>query len=194
MTSPRNQGTIATAPGDAGGRCPPVHARPARYHLQDPFLRFWQRFVAPRQAELEIGHGQEAVWHEIRLQTPQVVAPIWEQIARWHLLYRAGQGGLPPVAEVGAWWSRQAQIDVVGVDRHTRSVVFGEARWRREPFTSRDLDRLVERGQRWLQGSDAHWDAHYVVYARNPAPGLRTLAEQERHIHLFTPAQVVAGE
>ena len=149
--------------------------------LEDPFLRFWQRFVAPRQAELEIGHGQEPLWHEIRHQMPYVVAPVWERIARWHLLHCARQGfgvcaqpngGLPPVGEVGSWWSRQAQIDVVGVDRHSRSVVFGEARWRQEPFTCRDLERLAERGQRWLQGSDAHWDVHYAVYARNLAPGL----------------------
>lgn len=163
----------------------------ARYHLQDPFLRFWHRFVAPRQAELEIGHGQEATWHEIRLQMPHVVAPIWEQVARWHLLRSARQGGLPPISEAGSWWSAQAQIDVVGVDRHSRLVVFGDARWRQEPFTPRDLERLMERGQRWLRGSDVRWDVHYAVYVRNPAPTLRTLAEQERNVHVFTPAEVV---
>jgi AAA+ ATPase superfamily predicted ATPase len=163
----------------------------ARYHLQDPFLRFWQRFVAPRQAELEIGHGQEALWHEMRHQLPHVVAPVWEHIARWHLLSRARQEGLPPVAEVGSWWSRQAQIDVVGVDRHSRSVVFGEARWRQEPCTRRDLERLMEQGQRWLRGSDAHWDVHYAIYARNLAPGLQALGEGERNVHLFTPTEVV---
>ena len=138
--------------------------------------------------------GQEPLWHEIRHQMPHVVAPVWERIARWHLLRCARRGGLPPVAEVGSWWSRQAQIDVVGVDRHSRSVVFGEARWRQEPFTRRDLERLVERGQRWLQGSDAHWDVHYAVYARNLAPGLRALGEQERNVHLFTPTDVVGDE
>jgi hypothetical protein len=126
--------------------------------------------------------GQEPLWHEIRHQMPHVVAPVWERIARWHLLRCSRQSGLPPVAEVGSWWSRQAQIDVVGVDRHSRSAVFGEARWRQEPFTRRDLERLVEQGQRWLQGSDAHWDIHYAVYARNLAPGLRALGNQERNI------------
>lgn len=166
----------------------------ARYHLQDPFLRFWQRFVAPRQAELEIGHGQEALAHEIRLQMSHVVAPIWERIARWHLLRSTRPGGLPPVSEVGSWWSRRVQIDVVGVDRHSRSVVFGEARWRQEPCSRRDLERLMERGQHWLQGSDAHWDVHYAMYARNLAAGLRALADQEKTVHLFTPADVVMGE
>jgi AAA+ ATPase superfamily predicted ATPase len=166
----------------------------ARYHLQDPFLRFWQRFVGPRQAELEIGHGQDALWHEIRHQLPQVVAPIWERIARWHLLRSGSQGRLPPVAEVGSWWSSQAQIDAVGIDRHSRSVIFGEARWRQEPVTPGDLERLVERGQHWLRGSDAHWDVHYAIYARNLSSGLRALGDGERNVHLFTPAEVVGSD
>jgi AAA+ ATPase superfamily predicted ATPase len=171
----------------------PTRQRWARYHLRDPFLRFWQRFVGPRQAELEIGHGQEALWHEIRHQLPRVVAPVWERIARWHLLSAAGQSGLPPVAEVGSWWSRQAQIDVVGIDRYTRSVVFGEARWRQDPVTRRDLERLVDKGQHWLRGSDAHWDVHYAVYARNLASGLERIGETEKNVHLFRPENVVKG-
>lgn len=165
----------------------------ARYHLADPFLRFWHRFVGPRQTELEIGYGQEALWHDIRRQMPQVVAPIWEMIARQHLLRVGRRAGLPPVAEVGSWWSAQAQIDVVGLDRQSRSVVFGEARWRQEPFTQADLEELVARGQAWLLGSDAHWDVHYAIFARSAAPSLADLASQELNVHLFTPVDIVAG-
>ncbi|MBV7338797.1 ATP-binding protein [Chloroflexi bacterium TSY] len=171
----------------------PQTQRWARYHLSDPFLAFWQRFVEPRQAELEIGVGQEAVWQTIRMVLAQITAPIWEQIARFHLLSQSRQHGLPPVSEVGTWWSRRAQLDVVGIDRHNRSVVFGEARWRQEPFTPRHLEHLIAQSQTWLHGSDAHWDVYYAVYARNSAPSLQALVERERNLYLFTPEMVVHG-
>ena len=171
----------------------PQTQRWARYHLADPFLAFWQRFVEPHQAELEIGVGQEAIWQTIRLELAQIVAPIWEQIARFHLLSQSRQDGMPPVSEVGSWWSRRAQLDVVGIDRHSRSVVFGEARWRQEPFTRQHLEHLIAQSQAWLRGSDAHWDVYYAIYARNPAPGLQALVEQERNLLLFTPEMVVHG-
>jgi len=169
----------------------PQTQRWARYHLTDPFLAFWQRFVEPHQAELEIGVGQETLWQTIRLALAQVTAPIWEQIACVHLLRQSRQNGLPPISEVGSWWNRRAQLDVVGVDRHSHSVVFGEARWRQEPFTRQHLEHLMAQSQAWLHGSDAHWDVYYAIYARNPTPGLQALVEQERNLYLFTPEVVV---
>lgn len=169
----------------------PQTQRWSRYHLSDPFLAFWQRFVEPHQAELEIEVGQESVWQTIRLALPQVVAPIWEQIGRIHLLRQSRQDGLPPITEVGTWWNRRAQLDIVGVDRQSHSVVFGEARWRHDAFTRQDLDRLMSQSQVWLHGSDAHWDVYYAIYARHLAPGIQALAEQERNLYLFTPKQVI---
>lgn len=169
----------------------PQKKRWARYGLSDPFQTFWQRYVEPRRSELEIGAAQEAVWQTIRMELPQITAPIWEQIARAHLFSQSRQHGLPPVSEVGSWWNRGAQLDVVGIDRHSRSVVFGEARWRQEPFTRKDLDYLMTQSQAWLHGSDAHWDVYFAIYARNVAPGLQSLVDQERNLFLFTPETVV---
>lgn len=84
-------------------------------------------------------------------------------------------------------------LDIVGIDRPSRSVVFGEARWCQEPYARHHLERLIAQSQAWLHGSDAHWDVHYAVYARNLAPGLQALVEQERNLHLFTPETVVTG-
>ena len=113
------------------------------------------------------------------MELAQVTAPIWEQVARLHLLSQSRQYGLPPISEVGSWWNRQAQLDIVGIDRHSRSVVFGEARWRQEAFTRQHLEHLMAQSQAWLRGSDAHWDVYYAVYACNPAPGLQAMVEEE---------------
>ena len=169
----------------------PTSHRWALYHLSDPFLSFWHRYVEPHLAELEIGVGQEAAWQTIRMELSQVTAPIWEQVARLHLLSQSRQQGLPPISEVGSWWNRQAQLDVVGLDRHSKSVVFGEARWRQEPFTRQHLEYLIAQSQAWLHGSDTHWDVYYAIYARNPAPGLQDMVEGERNLFLFTPERVV---
>jgi AAA+ ATPase superfamily predicted ATPase len=166
--------------------------RQGTYHVLDPFLRFWHRWVAPYQALLEINQRQAETLSEIRNNLPYVVAPVWETVAQRHLLVASGRGPIPfPVQEVGSWWARGAQIDVVGVNRTERRVIFGEARWRTSRVTSADLDALVEKGLLWLRGDTSRWDVHYAFFARGFGQ-VQVEGVEEQLVHLFTPEDVIA--
>jgi uncharacterized protein len=167
--------------------------RQGTYHILDPFLRFWHRWLAPHRALLEIGQRQAETLSEIRNSLPYVVAPVWETIARNHLLVASGRGQIPfAVQEVGSWWARGAQIDVVGVNRSERRVIFGEVRWRATGVTSVDLDELIEKGLLWLKGDSARWDVHYAFFARSFGQ-VRAENIDEDRLHLFTPGDVIAA-
>jgi AAA+ ATPase superfamily predicted ATPase len=168
--------------------------RQGTYHILDPFQRFWHRWLAPHHALLEINQRQSETSSEIRNHLPYIVAPVWETIARQHLLVASGRGQIPfPVQEVGTWWTRGAQVDVVGVNRTERRVVFGEARWRTMPVTSADLDALVEKGLLWLRGDTSRWDVHYAFFARGFGQ-VQAEGVDEGTVHLFTPDAVVFGD
>lgn len=165
--------------------------RQGTYHILDPFLRFWHRWLAPHEALLEINQRQAETLGEIRNNLPMIVAPVWEGIARQHLLRAWGQRQLPfAVQEIGSWWARGAQIDLVAVNRTERRVVFGEARWRATPVTTADLNALMEKGLLWLRGDTARWDVHYAFFARNLGQ-VQALGLEEGNIHFFTPSDVV---
>ena len=167
--------------------------RQGSYHILDPFLRFWHRWVAPHWALLEINQRQAETLSEIRNNLPYIVAPVWETVARLHLLVASGQGQIPfPVQEVGTWWTRGAQVDVVGVNRSERRVVFGEARWRATNVTAQDLNRLIEKGLLWLRGDTSRWDVHYAFFARAFGQ-VQVEGVEEEAVHLFTPEDVTAG-
>ncbi len=160
------------------------------YHIMDPFLRFWHRWAAPHRALLEIGQRQDETLSEIRNNLPYIVAPVWEALARQHLLVASGRGHIPfPVQEVGSWWARGAQIDLVGVNRADHRVVFGEARWCSTPVTTADLNALMEKGLLWLRGDTARWDVHYAFFARNPGQ-VAAAGRDDENVHLFTPEDV----
>jgi AAA+ ATPase superfamily predicted ATPase len=164
--------------------------RQGTYHILDPFLRFWHRWVAPHLALLEIGQRQAETLSDIRNNLPYIVAPVWETIARQQLLVASGRGQIPfAVQEVGSWWTRGAQIDLVGVNRADHRVVFGEARWRSTPVTAADLNALMEKGLLWLRGDTARWDVHYAFFARSLGQ-VQIEGVDEENIHLFTPEAV----
>ena len=128
---------------------------------------------------------------ELRHNWPQFVAPIWEELARTHLYVASGRDFPFFVSEVGSWWSAQAQIDVVGINRSERRVILGEAKWLNTAMTTKHLNQLVEKGRLWLDG-ETGWDVHYALFSRSGfGPELVGLAERERDIHLFTPETIV---
>lgn len=160
------------------------------YHLRDPFFRFWHQWVLPNEDYLAIGRRQDEVADQIRQALPRIVAPVWEEVARQHLLVASADRTIPfHFEEIGSWWSGDAQIDVVGVNRAERRVLFGEAKWTREPMTEKVLETLIDRGNRWL-GGDTGWDVYYAFFAREFGQ-VRATAGQEPGFYFFTPAEIL---
>lgn len=163
------------------------------YFIADPYLRFWFHYVKPHARLLEMREGENLVLEELRDQWAQLVAPAWEEIARTHLWRLSARGQFPfRLEEVGSWFSAHAQLDVVGLNRGERRVVFGEARWRRQPATVQTLEQLVNRSRTWL-GRDPDWEVHYALFARTFGPELQELAAAEGDVHLYTPEDVLAA-
>jgi len=155
----------------------PKPRRWGTYHLLDPFFRFWYRWVAPRRNYLQIGQGIDTLSDQIRQNMYQIVAPVWEEVARTFLFQASARGDIKiEIEEMGSWWSRQAQIDVVAVNRAQRRVVLGEAKWQRAAVNQADLDRLINRGLKWLDG-DTYWDVTYAFFVRNEQAITQTLRE-----------------
>jgi hypothetical protein len=175
----------------------PVGPRPSprgwgSWHLVDPFLRFWGRWILPYTTQIEFGEAEMLIQEKLRPGWDRFVAITWEELARRHLYLLAGKGKLPfwP-EEVGSWWSRGAQIDIVVVHRARRCAILGEVRWRREKMSAVDLEDLQARARLWL-GDERGWKLWYILYSRSGfTDELLALASSEPHLLLFTPLDVV---
>ncbi len=140
---------------------PLIPGRPARtsvlYRVADPLLRFWFRFVEPH-------------WSTLRRIAPerafeQLVAPQWdaycgdsfERLCReaLSLLYEAES--VTGKFEVGEYWDRTAQIDVVGL-RADGWVDLGECKWHGRPAAAAVASELAARA------------AHYPAKGRTVRP------------------------
>jgi len=163
------------------------------YFVADSYLRFWFRYVKPHVRLLEMREGENLVLEEVRDRWAQLVAPAWKEIARTYLWRLSARRQFPfRLEEVGSWFSAHAQLDIVGLNRGERRVIFGEARWRRQSVTVQTLERLVEQSRAWL-GRDPDWEVHYALFARAFGPALQELAAAERDVHLYTPEDVLAA-
>ncbi len=106
------------------------NARHARYALEDPLLRFWFRFVFPNLSFLQHGGPARTLRERIRPELPAYFGGCFEQLCREALpeIYR--QEGVSAGFEVGEYWAKDSQIDVVGL-RDDGWTDLGECKWGR---------------------------------------------------------------
>ncbi|MGD9049641.1 MAG: ATP-binding protein, partial [Anaerolineae bacterium] len=157
-------------------------SRRGRYHLQDPYFRFYFRFLAPHHADL--AYRPEQVLPRIREGLRAFVGlTAFEELSRqW--VAQAGQAGRLPfeVREVGSHWSRQVQVDVVAVNWTDHTLLLGESKWGTRPVGRSVIRDLIgTKGPRVLKdlpGEGEGWQAHYAFFARTGfTPAARAEAE-----------------
>jgi AAA+ ATPase superfamily predicted ATPase len=140
-------------------------SRNSRYHLADPYLRFYFRFIQPNLGLVE----QEltgVLWQRIAEQFRAFVGlTAFEDLCREWTLVQARAGQLPfPPEIVGSHWSRDAQVDVVALNWRERAILVGECKWGTRPMARSVVRELVEKAPRVVPGED--WRVHYVLFAR----------------------------
>lgn len=141
-------------------------SRLGRYHITDPYLRFYHRFLANRQAQLALG-VQEPALDEIKRHLRDFIGThTWEELCREWVL-RAGAHEVLPVLmdQVGSVWSRTTQVDVVGINSMDKGLVLGECKWGVHQVGRQVLTDLVSKTAAVVppQGS---WRITYLGFAR----------------------------
>ncbi len=142
-------------------------ARLGRYHITDPYLRFYYRFLFSRQAQLAMNEPDLALAEIKRHLLDFIGAHTWEELCReWTL--RAGTRGILPFAadRVGSAWTRQAQVDVVGVNSREKTLFLGECKWQNRPVGRSVLRQLTAKTDE-IAPKRGQWRVYYLGFARN---------------------------
>lgn len=102
--------------------------RAVRYALEDPLLRFWFRFVGPNQSRLRVPGPQATFAERIRPQLDAYFGSCFERLCREALPSLYQREGVMATYEVGEYWSRDVQVDLVAV-RDDGVIDVGECKW-----------------------------------------------------------------
>ena len=145
-------------------------ARQGRYHLSDPYFRFYFRFLDPHQADLN--YAPERVLPLIQQGLRAFVGQTaFEALAQQWVAGQGKKGALPFAPEaVGSHWSRRVQVDVVALDWQSRRILLGEAKWGAETVGRQVIEELVKtktpRLLADLPDEGQGWQVDYAFFSR----------------------------
>ncbi len=106
----------------------PPAPRQVRFSLEDPLLRFWFRFVFPNSSFVQQAGGARAFAERVRPGLDAYFGLCFERVCREALPGLYAREGVQAGYDVGEYWDREVQIDVVGL-RRDGWVDLGECRW-----------------------------------------------------------------
>ncbi|MGW1102926.1 ATP-binding protein [Streptomyces sp. NPDC002540] len=119
-----------------------------RYRINDPYLRFWFRFIEEQQAHIARGRADIARaafdrgWSSWR---GRAIEPLVQEA-----VYRLSPElpGLQGAGQVGSWWNRDNSQEydiVVPAASGKRTLLLGSVKWRdTKRFSDRELSHLAE--------------------------------------------------
>ena len=118
--------------GYAGRRQPLTGKKPnprqVRYIIEDPLLRFWFRFVFPNLSFIQQMGPQKSLRARIRPELNPYFGLCFERLCRQALPLIYEREGVGAAFEVGEYWDRDIQIDIVGL-RDDQWTDLGECKW-----------------------------------------------------------------
>jgi AAA+ ATPase superfamily predicted ATPase len=143
-----------------------------RYHLSDPYFRFYFRFLAPHQDRLPF--DPDPVLNQLDQELRAFVGQTaFEELAQlW--AFSQGKHGLLSFSpeQIGSHWSHRVQVDVVAINWSSRDILLGECKWGQKKVGRAVLDDLVNRKrarvEQDLNSSDQRWQFHYALFAQAP--------------------------
>jgi AAA+ ATPase superfamily predicted ATPase len=140
-------------------------SRESRYHLADPYLRFYYRFIVPNLNLVE-QEMAPLLWKRIGDQFRAFVGETaFEELCREWTLAQARAGQLAFLPElVGSHWASDAQVDVVAINWQDKAILLGECKWGVDTVGRSVVRELVEKTPLVTPGKD--WQVHYAFFAR----------------------------
>jgi uncharacterized protein len=146
-------------------------SRNGRYHLSDPYFRFYFRFLAPHLDNPPVKPEQVLVTVRANLRA-FVGATAFEDLARQWVSRQAAEGQLSFQPETtGSHWSSKVQVDVVALNWQTHDILLGECKWGTERVDRQVARELIEDKTalvlKDLPDGGAGWKVHYALFGRN---------------------------
>ncbi|MBI4154158.1 ATP-binding protein [Candidatus Woesearchaeota archaeon] len=136
------------------------------YFINDNFFNFWFRFVYPNMSYLEI-ENSAPVSESVKNNFTAFVGRAFEGVCREFLIEANLINKLPLSAtNLGTWWSKQEEIDIVAFNKRTEDMLFCECKWKADVNPDSVISDLRKKSE-LVELFKRDRKAYYAVFARS---------------------------
>lgn len=137
------------------------NSKKSLYYIKDNYLAFWFNYVYPYQSYLEIENLKYPL-EKISSTFDLWVSKAYERLCLESLITHEEIDF--PISKVGRWWSKNEEIDVVGLGE--KEIIFGECKWSKKHVGLSVLFALKEKAKKvkWKNNSR---EEYFILFSKS---------------------------
>ncbi len=133
------------------------------YKIADNYFRFWLTFVYPYQSEIEENRSQ--LQPLLQREYPHYMGLVFEDFCQKimkEMDINISKLGL----EVGTWWHKDKEIDILAVNEKTNEILFGECKWQ-ERVDAAEIISLLKEKAYFVDWRKRKRKEYYAIFAKS---------------------------
>ncbi len=134
------------------------------YLLEDHFFRFWFNYVYPNRSFIEEGQIDYVLDRKIMPSLDRFISWSFEEVCRARV--RKGMKLGIHCNQVGRWWSKEGEIDIVGLAEAENTAVFGEVKWSVNPVGT-DILNDLEKKAKLVEWRQEERKEYFILFSRS---------------------------
>jgi len=146
------------------------------YKISDNFLRFWFWYVFPYKSDLEIERYDE-VSRKIEETFGSIKANTYEKVCRE--LLSDFRNKIFSFERIGRWWNKEEEIDIIGVNKKTQEIIFGECKWS-DNLVDKPVFYDLKRKSVEVKWNNEQRKEYFIIFSKSGfTKGMIALAKEE---------------
>jgi len=155
------------------------NSKKSLYYIKDNYLAFWFNYVYPYQSYLEIENLKYPL-EKISSTFDLWVSKAYERLCLESLI--AHEEINFPISKVGRWWTKNEEIDVVGLGE--KEIIFGECKWSKKHVGLNVLFALKEKAKK-VKWKNSSREEYFILFSKSGfSLDLIELAEKDSKVIL----------
>jgi len=156
----------------------PEKSKKGSYSLADSFLRFYFSFIYPNISLIKSG-SYDALFKQHGEILTQLIAKSYENASAEFIQMAIQSGALPHFEELGRWWNKDTEIDLVGLNKQDNTILFVETKWNTKPIGTEVLNNLRKKAQQVEWGGEDRKEYFALIAKGGFTKQLMETAKQE---------------
>ncbi len=138
-----------------------IKTKTTRYIICDHYFKFWFKFIFRNKAFVE-QERQGELLGVIRAGFSSFVGHCFEDIC----LEIVPELDIFPIIELGRWWSKDKEIDIIALHKGMKKILFGECKWQEKVDAPALLSQLREKALQ-VDWQRQEREEYYVFFAKS---------------------------